>query len=208
MRWGPSVKANKFYSTFREIAQGFFECLVGPIMGNRIVLLVPYRNSRESYEERVEVVTRTRNMVHKLESRIDSKFRCGIGRVKEMGSTMKESFKEAMIALRESTSHVIHIEDVPAAQKYDGEYPRDLERRYEKRVMDKDVAGALSCAEEFIRWMEKQPGVDLEDMRIKILELVMGVEKKAFFAGTVKYAISCRRNYIHEIQEYTDIEGM
>ena len=67
---------------------------------------------------------------------------------------------------------------------------------------------ALSCAEEFIRWMEKQPGVDLEDMRIKILELVMGVEKKAFFAGTVKYAISCRRNYIHEIQEYTDIEGM
>ena len=74
--------------------------------------------------------------------------------------------------------------------------------------MDKDVAGALSCAEEFIRWMEKQPGVDLEDMRIKILELVMGVEKKAFFAGTVKYAISCRRNYIHEIQEYTDIEGM
>ena len=46
--------------------------------------------------------------------------------------------------------------------------------------MDKDVAGALSCAEEFIRWMEKQPGVDLEDMRIKILELVMGVEKKAF----------------------------
>ena len=198
----------KFYSTFREIAQGFFECLVGPIMGNRIVLLVPYRNSRESYEERVEVVTRTRNMVHKLESRIDSKFRCGIGRVKEMGSTMKESFKEAMIALRESTSHVIHIEDVPAAQKYDGEYPRDLERRYEKRVMDKDVAGALSCAEEFIRWMEKQPGVDLEDMRIKILELVMGVEKKAFFAGTVKYAISCRRNYIHEIQEYTDIEGM
>ena len=106
---GASVKANKFYSTFREIAQGFFECLVGPIMGNRIVILVPYRNPKESYEERVEVVTRTRNMVHKLESRIDSKFRCGIGRVKELGSTMKESFKEAMIALRESTSHVIQV---------------------------------------------------------------------------------------------------
>lgn len=148
---GASVKANKFYSTFREIAQGFFECLVGPIMGNRIVIFVPYRNPNESYEERVEVVTRTRNMVHKLESRIDSKFRCGIGRVKELGSTMKESFKEAMIALRESTSHVIHIEDVPAAQKYDGEYPRDLERRYENRVIDKDVAGALNCAEEFFR---------------------------------------------------------
>ena len=205
---GASVKANKFYSTFREIAQGFFECLVGPIMGNRIVLLVPYRMQKETYEDRVEIVTRTRNMVHKLESRIDSKFRCGIGRVKEMGSNMKESFKEAMIALRESTSHVIHIEDVPAAQKYDGEYPRDLEIRYEKRVIDKDVAGALSCAEEFFRWMENQPGVSREDMQIKVLELVMGVEKKAFFAGTVKYAISYRRNYIHELQACTDMEGM
>ena len=36
----------------------------------------------------------------------------------------------------------------------------------------------------------------------------MGVEKKAFFAGTVKYAISYRRNYIHELQACTDMEGM
>ena len=61
-----------------------------------------------------------------------SMFRCGIGRVKELGS-VKESFKEAVVALRESISHVVHIEDVPAAQKYDGEYPRDLEIRYHKR---------------------------------------------------------------------------
>ena len=205
---GASVKANKFYSVFREITQGFFDCLVGPIMGNRVVLLVPCRNETETYEDRVEIVTRARNMVHKLESRIDSKFRCGIGRVKDMGSTLKESFKEAMIALRESTSHVIHIEDVPAAQKYDGEYPRDLEQRYEKRVMDKDVAGALSCGEEFFRWMADQPGTDPEDMQIKILELVMGVEKRAFFAGTVKYAINYRRNYIHELQVCADKEAM
>ena len=113
---GASVKANKFYSTFREIAQGFFECLVGPIMGNRIVLLVPYENAKEDYEDRVAIVTRARNMVHKFENRIDSMFRCGIGRVKELGS-VKESFKEAVVALRESISHVVHIEDVPAAQK-------------------------------------------------------------------------------------------
>ena len=139
---GASVKANKFYSIFREIAQGFFECLVGPIMGNRIVLLVPYENATEDYEERVAIVTRARNMVHKFENRIDSMFRCGIGRVKELGS-VKESFQEAVVALKESTSHVVHIEDVPVAQKYKGEYPRDLESRYQKRILEKDAAGAL-----------------------------------------------------------------
>lgn len=76
-------------------------------------------------------------------------FRCGIGRVKELGS-VKESFKEAVVALRESISHVVHIEDVPAAQKYDGEYPRDLEIRYQKRILEKDAAGAMNCAEGFL----------------------------------------------------------
>ena len=150
-------RANKFYSTFREIAQDFFECLVGPIMGNRIVLLVPYEEEKEDYEERVAIVTRARNMVHKFENRIDSMFRCGIGRVKELGS-VKESFQEAVVALRESTSHVVHIEDVPVAQKYEGEYPRDLESRYQKRILEKDVAGALNCANEFLNgWRDNLP---------------------------------------------------
>ena len=114
-------------------------------------------------------------MVHKFENRIDSMFRCGIGRVKELGS-VKESFKEAVVALRESTSHVVHIEDVPAAQKYDGEYPRDLEIRYQKRILEKDAAGAMNCAEGFFEWMHSQQAVTREDIEIKILEMVMDAE--------------------------------
>lgn len=204
---GASVRANKFYSTFREIVQGFFGCLVGPIMGNRIVLLVPYENEREDYEERVAILTKTRNMVHKLENRIDSMFRCGIGRVKDLGS-VKESFQEAVVALRESTSHVVHIEDVPVAQKYDGEYPRDLESRYQKRILEKDITGARNCAEQFFEWMLAQPSVTREDVEIKILELVIDAERRAFFAGALKYNFNYRRSYIREIQNCADMEGM
>lgn len=204
---GASVRANRFYSTFREIAQDFFECLVGPIMGNRIVLLVPYEENTEDYEERVAIVTRARNMVHKLENRIDSMFRCGIGRVKELGS-VKESFQEAVVALRESVSHVVHIEDVPVAQKYDGEYPRDLESRYVRRILDKDAAGALNCAEGFFTWMMGQPSVSREDVEIKILELVMDAERRAFFAGTMKYNVNYRRSYIRELQSCADMNGL
>lgn len=82
-------------------------------------------------------------------------FRCGIGRVKELGS-VKESFQEAVVALRESTSHVVHIEDVPVAQKYEGEYPRDLEMQISETNSGEDVAGALNCANEFFEWMEGQ----------------------------------------------------
>ena len=156
---------------------------------------------------RVAIVTRARNMVHKFENRIDSMFRCGIGRVKELGS-VKESFKEAVVALRESTSHVVHIEDVPAAQKYDGEYPRDLEIRYQKRILEKDAAGAMNCAEGFFEWMYSQQTVTREDIEIKILEMVMNAERRAFFAGTLKYNVNSRRSYIRELQSCTDIENL
>ncbi len=41
---GHSVRAEKFYPQLREIAKEFFHCLVGPVMGNRVVILVPYEN--------------------------------------------------------------------------------------------------------------------------------------------------------------------
>ena len=150
---GASVKANRFYPVFREIVKGFFDCLVGPIMGNRIVLLVPCESSAEEYEERVATVTRTRNLVHKLESRIDSRFRCGIGRVKELGGGLKGSFQEAMVALRADNGHVVHIEDVPAAQEYDGDYLQELERRYQRQaiVRGKTETTVIQKAKDFIR---------------------------------------------------------
>lgn len=206
---GASVKANKFYSTFREIAQGFFECLVGPIMGNRIVLLVPCEEETIQYETRVDIVSRANKMVHKFESRIESKFRCGIGRTKSLeGGIMKESFQEAVLALRESTSHVVHIEDIPVAQKYDGEYPQELERRYHKRVLEKDMAGAVSLGDQFFCWMMEHPGVKREDVEVKILELIMELEKKAFYAGAVKYNFSYRRSYISDIQNCAGFEEL
>ena len=134
-------------------------------------------------------------------------FRCGIGRVKELGS-VKGSFQEAVVALKESTSHVVHIEDVPVAQKYKGEYPRDLESRYQKRILEKDVAGALNCADGFFEWMKGQTVVSREDMEIKILELVMDAERRAFFAGTMRYNISDRRGYIRELQACPNMESL
>lgn len=102
----------------------------------------------------------------------------------------------------------MHIEDVPAAQKYDGEYPRDLEIRYQKRILEKDAAGAMNCAEGFFEWMHSQQTVTREDIEIKILEMVMNAERRAFFAGTLKYNVNSRRSYIRELQSCTDIENL
>ena len=176
-------------------------------MGNRIVLMVPHEAASVEYEERVEILTRMRNMIHKLESRIDSKFRGGIGRVRSIDD-LKESYSEALRALREGSSHVVHINDIPNAPEYDGEYPLDLENRYYQRTMEADYAGAADAGNQFFDWMLEKYGNYRDDIEIKVLELVMRVEYSAFFKGGVKYGFRYRENYLKEIQSCRDYEEL
>lgn len=200
---GASVRASKFYPELREIVKEFFNCITGPVMGNRVVLLIPHDTGKVDYEERVEILTRTRTMIHKLEHRIDSKFRAGIGRVRPL-ETVKESYTEALRALREVDSHVVHINDVPLIQEFDGEYPLDLENRYYQRTLEADYAGAESAANLFFDWMLENYGDYRDDIEIKVLELVIQVECKAFFRGGMKYGFRYRANYIRDIKSCRD----
>lgn len=204
---GASVRANKFYPEFREIAKGFFECLVGPVMGNQIVLLVPHEKEKVEYEERVEILTRMRNMIHKMELRIDSKFRGGIGRVCPL-ENVKNSYSEALRALRESGSHVVHINDIPLVQDYDGEYPLNLENSYCQRAIEADYGGAAQAADQFFDWMLNNYKEYREAIEIKVLELVMRIEYSAFFKGGVKYGFRYRENYLKEIHGCRDYEEL
>lgn len=206
---GASVRASGFYPEFREITKGFFDCLVGPVMGNRIVLLVPRETGTVEYEERVETLTRMRNLIHKLENRIDSKFRGGIGKVRPL-ENVKESYREALRALREGSSHVVHINDIPSNQEYDGEYPQDLERLYFQRTIDADQAGSAEAANRFFDWMVENYSDYRQDIEIKVLELVMRVEYTAFFKGKVKYGFRYRENYLRDIgacRDYEELRG-
>ena len=204
---GVGVKVNKYYSMVREILKDYFECVIGPAMGNRLVLFLSFDQEKMQYEKRVEVITRTRNMIHKLENSMDLKCRGGIGSVKTLAG-IRHSYTEALKSLRESDSHVVHITDIPAVAEYDGEYPLDLENQYLQRGMKADREGALSCANEFFDWMLVHDGDMRSNIEIKVLELVMRLERRAFEAGNVRYGFRYRENYMAELKEAADGEGV
>lgn len=204
---GVGVRVNKYYSMVREIVKDYFDCIAGPAMGNRLVLFISYEQEKVRYEERVEIITRTRNMIHKLENRLDIKCRGGIGSVKPL-TGIRDSYKEALKSLRESDSHVVHITDIPAVEDYDGEYPMELENLYLHQGMKADREGVLSCANEFFDWMLVHHGNMRSNIEVKVLELVMRLERRAFEAGTVRYGFRYRENYLNELREASDTEGI
>lgn len=205
---GSSVKANKYYQDLREIVKDYFTCITGPVMGNRIVLYVPSGEPRLKYEERVEIITRTRNMLQKLEERIGSDFRSGIGSTKPLESA-KESYIEALSALRESGSHVVHIADIPSRQETQTqEYPRELENNYYDRGVKADSEGAAACADEIFRWTTGRYGDSREDVEAKVLELVMQLEYRISVKDGTDFGLKGRGSYIREIREAPDYDSL
>ncbi len=201
---GAGVRAEKYYSEIRETAREFFRCLVGPVMGNRVVLMVPSEKEILAYEERVHILTRTRNMVHKLEARIDSRFRAGIGGVKKE-ENLRESYGEALQALREEDSHVVHINDISLPPDSEEDVPEALENRYLHSAVKQDVAGMTESVDRIFGWMEKNYEGQSDEMKLKALELLIRLEQKAAQGGRPAYRRKNRSRYLHELQGITDI---
>ena len=110
---GMSVKAQKFYPQCREIIRDFFtNVIIGPIMSNRILVVIPHEKKEVEYEERIQIIERCRSMLRKLEERIDARFRIGIGMTYPMDD-LHDSYQESYRTLTEGKSRVTHFADLP-----------------------------------------------------------------------------------------------
>ena len=204
---GANVRINKYYQQIKENIRDFFNCITGPVMGNRIVLFVPFEEEKQEYRERVEDITRLRNLTGKLEELLKLKIRAGIGRVMPSDKA-KDSYQDALLALKEGTGRVAHILDIPTEKGYDGEYPFELESKYLQSAKSGDGASAVVYARDFFKWMEENSGGKRSNIEIKVLEMIIELEKRAFYDGNVSYGFRYRENYLSQIEGTTDNEAL
>lgn len=149
---GMNVKAQSFYPEFRDVVKSAFPCVVGNIMSNRIPVVVPCEIFQNPYEDRIDLVEKARELVARLEGRLDAKFRVGIGRVWEM-EELERSYREALRALNGSLSRVIHIEDLSQNGVYDEAFPGNDEKRMFRCLEEGNEEGMLQEVNFFCDWM-------------------------------------------------------
>ena len=136
-----------------------------------------------------------RNLVSRLENRIDARFRIGLGRIRPMRE-LERSYREALRALNGSKSRVIHIEDLSQNGVYDEEFPVDMEKRIFRYLGDGDEKKCVQELNTFFDWMLEHYAEDMNNIRLKVLEYIIWGEKIAFEAGAVNYGFSYRRDYL------------
>lgn len=208
---GASVRVQTYYRELREIIKEHFSCVVGSMMANSIIALIPCKDDdlseEEEYRERIEIIENARRMVRKLKGRLNAQFRVGIGSVQKL-SEAETSYMEAMNSIRLSTGSVAHVRDLPIGCDYEEDYPVETERALFEKTEKGDVNGAVSEAGRFFDWMTERHPEAVMDIKLKALELVLMAEYISYDSGGMTYHFKARHDYLQNINEMKDYEGL
>ncbi len=192
------VKAQENYMQIRSVIKSFQRCIIGPVMSDRIVVVVPHEDETITYDERIEAINNMRSLLQRLSQMLSMRFRAGIGRICRFAD-LRLSYLEAVNALRDSRARVVHIEDISERGVLEDDYPVELERDAFTALSRGDVAAVREKVSLFCDWMVRHDPDDLDSMRLKALELVLRSEHDAFTAGSVNYAFDYRKDYLTQV---------
>lgn len=206
---GATVKVEKQYQRIREIIKEFFPCIIGTVMANRIIAYMPCAEEKEmdTYEARVAMINSARNLIRKLCQKTDTYFRIGFGAVKELNQA-RESYREATKALRFMKGTVAHIQDFTVEEKIEVNYPRKIEMHMLDMLKKGNLVQLQVDLNQFFDWMVTQYGDSKTDIRLKVLELVMLMEREAFQNGQMTYHFKDRSDYMRDVTETKDYEQL
>ena len=192
---GTGIKMQSYYKEMREVIKGFYDCVIGSVMANRMIIYVPYDKDAVEYNERIEIIEKTRTMIRKLKQYIDVRFRAGIGSVVKLEECIR-SYQEAQRALRKSDGTVAHVADLPIMVSYEANYPIDQERRLFEMTEKGNENEALIAANRFFGWMVENYSDHIYDIKLKTLEFVLRVEHLAIREGGMEYHFLSRQDYL------------
>lgn len=206
---GASVRLQSNYNRIRETIKEYFAGIVGPMMGNTVITLIPCEEecAENEYEDRVKIIENARSMIRNLKETVDAQFRVGIGSIKRM-EHVETSYAEAIKALRYSKGSVAQIKDLSMELRYEEDYPIQIEQKLFERVQAGDTAGAVAEGGSFFDWMlSNHRGAEM-DIKLKALEFVMRAETIGLEAGGNTYRFESRHDYLKTVVDFQNYEEL
>lgn len=205
---GSGVRMQKHYLEVRECIKEYFpSSIVGTAMGNKLTLMVPYNEDKMEYNERIILISKSRELCRKLRNRLDINFRIGIGSVKYIND-LSQSYSDAVEALVNTKESVVHADDLPIECEYEADYPVDLEKRLFDAVEKGEVDDGVSFAGRFFDWMVENHSDSMMDIKLKAIEFVLWAEHLAYSKGGMVYHFKVRQDYLPDLLKMQDYQVM
>jgi len=197
---GSSVRVQNYYREVREIVRGYFPCIMGSVMANKIAVLIPTDETNIDYNERIALIDKTREMMRKLKSRVEVSFRMGFGHIGKMSEALK-SYNEALKALADSEGSVAHVDDLPSYCEYEENYPVDIEQDIFMCTEKGDAESQRDAVNSYFDWMVSEYDGCISDIQLKILEFVLRAETIGYEGSNRTYRFKSRQDYLPTVLE-------
>lgn len=202
---GASIRVQNAYKEIREVTGDYLPGIMGMVMANKIPVLIPCKESKMEYNDRILLIEKSRELVRKLKARTEVSFRVGIGSVKHMREAA-ESYNEALNALVQTTNKVAHVDDEPIEVCYEENYPVESEKLLFALTEKGDTNGMLGEANRFFDWMEENYGEYVMDVKLKALEFVLWAEHIAYDTVGGTYHFRSRQDYLPTLLELKNMD--
>ena len=205
---GSSVKMQQYGDLLREyLKEAYPGIILGMSMANKLPGLVPCEEKQMSYEERIALIEKSRELVRELKRRTQISFRIGISAIAPLDEA-REAYKEATNALIMTNGSVAHVDDLPIGCAHEETYPVELEKKLFAEVKNGDADHAVATAETYFDMVAKLHGDYLMNIRLKVLEFVLYAEYIAYNSGGMTYEFCDRADYLPTVMAIDDIQSL
>lgn len=180
------------------IIKELFKDCVTLLMGKRNLTVVFCNEPSDEYKTRLQIINQTTTLAQKLEELTGFNVSIGVGSVVSMDK-LSDSYSQAVSAHMENGEGVAHYDDLPIGKHWEEGYPSDVEYAIYNEVESGKHEDALEHSKRFFNWMVTNHASELNDVKLKVLELVMRVEYLMFHTGGRTYHFLERHGYLDEV---------
>lgn len=187
---GSSVKGQASYTTIHELIKYKCKCIIGPLIINRITLLVFEDSNKEltEFEQRIMAIDLSQQIKQEIEKVVDISCSIGIGAIHPLESC-RASLEESLSALMNCVKGeaVLHINDLLKVSLDDQIYTYSMLKADEEGIIQLIESGdeeeLLKKVTSFLSSIEKQYKGDVERVRNVLIELMVMVISCSYKRG-------------------------
>lgn len=179
---GISIQSQQFYPYFTNTVKSLCKCIIGPLMVNRIVVVVPSDPGTDEFACRLEAVSLAETLRKRLSEKLSCDLKIGIGKVYRRFDMLSSSYEESLKAIRYlQGSGIMHFMDIAARTTAVGsEYPEYKEKLLLQKVAAGDIAESINAFGCIFDWLSREYADQPLKIKNKLLELIFLVNRMSW----------------------------
>lgn len=185
---GAGIHGEKMYEEYKNIIKGTVNCIVSPIMLNRIIVYVFDEGEEGDYEQKARSVKSAQRIIERA-VRLYPDIYIGIGSFHRNINSAKKSYQEALHALRilalndnineNLHSHILHEDDIiEKNEELENDYEQLIEYEIYSRVSENDDKAVELSFEQLYQRMCTDQNISFDTLKKWLIGLVLGFEKR------------------------------